>query len=59
MIDWQTIDVEHACNDGYRLDATEFIPAGAHYKTDIDCLPVLGRIVGREHGPYRTLEVEA
>ena len=52
-MDWTTIESERVCSYGYAMDATERIPAGAHYATGMDVLPVLGQIVGRERNPAR------
>ena len=52
-MDWTTIENERVSSYGYALDATEFVPAGSHYATGMDCLPVLGQIVGRERNSVR------
>ena len=52
-MDWTTIENERVCSYGYTLDASDYIPAGAHYATGIDVLPVLGVIVGRERNTVR------
>ena len=58
QIDWATVDTEYAAGCGWCLDATQFIPAGAHYDTGIAVLGALGQIVGRDaRGPYRLIEV--